>query len=384
MNFLTKTKLAFLAVSLFMASGHAETVPTVTVSCGDVITQSVNIGNDLNCPTLTGYALKISGDNITVNGGGHKIVAPKATAAIFAQGFNLKIKNFISTGNATGMALEAHNVPKVQISGNDFSNNKTGILIYADKAFVDGVVIENNKIISSIEFGVRLIYADSGMISNPKITGNDLRNTANTAIYVQASEFEVAGSDNNNFYGSVQAYYLKDGSFFIHDADFSQQLIFKRVFFIDSAKYVSVINVNVSSRATNICTEERIGIDMYRAIKFYVKGLVSTSGDVGLVLETEKGSANKAGISTEGEIVDSIFTNHIRSGIAIVSYDSTQYGTITVDTTGFCEPRKDIYIHHGTKGKFVHMVQPTICPDNINYSCKPDVPVDGLFSPIRK
>ena len=376
MNLLKTSKLALLAVAalvLTTAQVQSDSIKTVTVACGDVITESVVIGNDLNCPNTTDYALKISGDNITVNGGGHKIVAPKATAAISVMGNNNKITKFTATGNTNGYGIYAYNTSKIIISENDFSKNKTGVFIYADRALVDGVVIDNNKITSSIEFGVRTMMGDSGQIENPKITNNDLRNTGSVAMHITATEYLVTGADNNNIWGSKSGYYLKSGSFYIHDADFSNLLIYKAIFFIDTPKYVEIKNVKVGSIAQNICTEERVGIDIYRAIRVLVINMTSHTGDVGLLFETE------SGYETDGEILDSTFTSHIRSGIFFVSHDTTKYGTITIDRTGFCEPRKDVYVAHGTKGRFVHMVQPTICPDNINYSCTPDIPTDGLF-----
>ncbi|AZZ35564.1 hypothetical protein CIK05_01695 [Bdellovibrio sp. qaytius] len=363
MNFLTKSKFAFLAALLVTASAQTDNMPTVTVACGDLITKSVIIGNDLNCPETTDYALRISGENIHVHGAGHKIMAPKAAAAIFAQGSGLKITNFISTGNSKGFGLMANNTPKIQIFENDFSKNQNGITLYADNTLVDGVVIEKNKITESVEFGVRLTFGDSGKIENPKITENDLRNTGEWAIYVMAASFEITGADNNNFWGSKNGYYLKDGAFNIHDADFSDQLIIKRTIFVDSAKSVIVKNVNVSSRSVNMCTEERVGIDFYRVIKFTVDTLVSTAGDVGLQLETE------SGVATEGEVVNSSLTNHIRGGIAIVSHDTTKYGKVVVDKTRFCEPKHDIYIDRATKIGVVHHVQPDICPDVVDRSC---------------
>ena len=381
MNLLKTSKLALLglaALVLTTAQVQSDAIKTVTVACGDVITESVVIGNDLNCPNTTDYALKISGDNITVNGGGHKIVAPKAIAAISVMGNNNKITKFISTGNTNGYGIYAYNTSNILISENDFSKNKTGILIYTDRALVDGAVIDSNKITSSIEFGVRTMMSDSGEIENPKITNNDLRNTGGVALHIGATQYTVTGADNNNIWGSKSGYYLSRGSFYIHDADFSKVLIYKAIFFIDTPKYVEIKNVSVGSIAQNICTEERVGIDIYRAIRVLVINMTSHSGDVGLLFETDNG------IETDGEILDSTFTGHIRSGIYFVSHDETKYGvtkygTITIDRTGFCEPRKDVYVAHGTKGRFVHIVQPTICPDNINYSCTPDIPTDGLF-----
>lgn len=376
MKLLRKSNLVLLATSLVLTTAQVQSddIKAVTVACGDLITESIVIANDLNCPETTDYALRISGDNITVNGGGHKIVAPKAIAAIFAQGNGITITKFTATDNTKGHGLYAYNTSNILISENDFSRNKTGIIIYADRALIDGAVITKNKITSSIEFGVRTTYSDAGAIENPRITDNDLRNTSSVALHIMATEYKVTGADNNNFWGSGSAYYLKAGSFYIHDADFSKQLVYKAFFFIDTPKYVEIKNVNVGSVAQNICTEERVGIDIYRAIRVLVINMTSNSGDVGLLFETD------SGVETYGEILDSSYTSHIRSGIFFVSHDTTKYGTITIDRTGFCEPRKDVYVAQGTKGRFVHMVQSTICPDRIDYSCTPDLPTDGFLN----
>jgi hypothetical protein len=338
-------------------------LPVINVACGDTVSESAIIGNDLNCPDATGFALRIIGDNITVNGNGRKIVAPKAAAGLYIQGDGIKVANFTSTDNPNGYGILAYNSPNAQISDNDFSRNLIGVMVYADQGVVDDVVVAKNKITQSVLFGVRTYFDAPGVIQSPRIVGNDLRSTGDYAIYVMASQFEVEGRDNNNLNGSNNGYYLKAGNFYIHDADYSKQLINKRHFFADSAQSVTIEDVDVTSRAKENGMQERTGVDLYRVANFSIKGLVSRGGDVGLILETE------GGVSPSGQIKDCSFSNHKFAGIDIVSYDSTKYGKISISKTNFCEPTGtyDIFTHEGTSIlNFAYQAQKSRCSDDRN------------------
>lgn len=342
-------------------------LPTITVACGDTVTESAIIGNDLNCPDTTGFALRIVGDGITVNGNGRKIVAPNAAASLYIQGSEIKVANFVATDNSNGYGILAYNSPKAQISDNDFSRNLIGVMVYADQGVVNDVVIAKNKITQSVLFGVRTYFDAPGVIQSPSITDNDLRSTGDYAIYVMASQFEVEGRDNNNLSGSNNGYYLKAGNFYIHDADYSKQLINKRHFFVDSAQTVTIEDVDVTSRAKDIGTYERTGVDFYRVAQFSVKGLESRGGDVGLQLETE------GGVSTGGQVKDCSFSGHKFAGINIVSYDSTQYGKISISKTNFCEATGvyDILTKEGTSIlNFAYLAQKSRCSDDRDNSCR--------------
>lgn len=313
-----------------------------TINCGDTITQSITVANDLDCSSTTGFALKIVGDGITVNGNGHTIVAPNAAAGIFAQGSQITVSKFKVNGVVNGYGIMAYETPGIKITANDFSRNSVGVMVFAENLQF-GAEISGNKIQASTYFGIRT-YSSSGAVVSPVIKNNDLQWSGDYALYVKASSYTLSGTDGNNFANSTNGIYLKDGVFVVKDLSLAQSLIYKRGIFADSAASVTITNVDVSSLAPFNGNYERTGIDLYRVVKFEISSVTSKNNDVGVKLETE------GGVSPGGVIKCSKFSGYSFAAIDIVSYDSTQYGTvrlcgnsITIPTNGF-----DIFIHDGT------------------------------------
>ena len=305
--------------------GQARTIKKpqtlTTIACGDVISQSITVANDLNCSD-SGFALRIVGKNVVINGNGRKITAPNAAAGIYVDGDNNTIANFDVQGVTQGYGLMAYNASNVKILSNNFSNNMIGIMIYADNGETASPIIMNNKAMLNSFAGVRTYYDDLGTITNPVIKGNDFRLSGEFAIYVKANTYQILCDDNNKLSGSNNGYYLKDGVFKISNLDLSDQLIYKRHFFVDSAKSIVFDSLDVSTIAPLSPSQERMGIDLYKVAKFQLKNVKAKGHDVALKLETE------GGVSTEGSLTDCYFSNQSLAGVYIVSYDSTAYGTI--------------------------------------------------------
>ena len=294
--------------------------PLTTIACGDVITTSITVGNDLNC-TDSGFALRIIGNNIVVNGNGHKISAPNAAAGIYVEGNTDTVANF-SVQGTQGYGLMAYNASHVQILSNNFSYNSIGIMIYADNGDTTAPIIRSNIAMYNSFAAIRTYSDVPGSITNPLIQYNDFRFSGNYAIYVKAKSYTISGSDQNNLSGSQNGYYLKDGDFKIQNLTMINQLISKRHFFADSAQSVSFNAVDVSTIAPASLTQERAGIDLYRVQNFSLNEVRAYNHDVALKLETENG------ISPQGVIHECLFGNDKFAGVYIVSYDNTHYGTI--------------------------------------------------------
>jgi len=314
-----------------------------TINCGDTITQSITVANDLDCSSTTGFALKIVGDGLIVNGNGHKIIAPNAAAGIFAQGSQITVSKFTVNGVVNGYGIMAYETPGIKITGNDFSRNSVGVMVFAENLQF-GAEISGNKIQASTYFGIRTYSAAPGAVVSPVIKNNDLQWSGDYALYVKASSYTLSGTDGNNFANSTNGIYLKDGVFVVKDLSLAQSLIYKRGIFADSASSVTITNVDVSSLAPFNGNYERTGIDLYRVVKFEISSITSKNNDVGVKLETE------SGVSSAGVIKCSKFSGFSFAAIDIVSYDSTQYGTVRLCGNSITIPTNayDVFIHNGT------------------------------------
>ena len=317
---------------------HQYAKPTV-VNCGDVITQSIRIANDLNCPDTTGFALSLQGDNVTIDGNGRTIYAPNALAGIYVQGKNDTVQNLKATGASQGYGLFAYDSPGLKVSRNDFSSNSVGIVLYAENTTMNNLVIVGNRADNNSNFGVRTGQDGNGSIVDPIITANSFQNSGYFAMILQATHDTLGDYEQNDLSNSQNGIDLKDGVFSLHDMDLSRFGIQKMAIFADSAASVQISNVDVSTHLTPNSNQENIGVDFYRVQSFDVRGLVCNNNDVGLKLETENG------VSCTGRVIGSYFYNNNFAGIMITSYDGTPYGVLDLSTSAnwFHETSSSIY-----------------------------------------
>lgn len=310
-----------------------------TVACGDIITASITVANDLNCPSVTGYALQVVGSNITINGNGKKIKAPNAAAGLYVEGDNVTIANFDIQGVEDGHGMMGYNTSEIKILSNNFSNNRIGIMLYADDEVKNPIVMAN-KAVSNSFAGIEMFYDEPGTIKNPKIFLNDFKASGEFAMYLKADDVELKGL--NDLSGSTSGFYLSGGDFKIEDMTLAGQLIKKRHFMVDSVKSISFKDVNLTSIAPATADQDRIAIDMYRVEKFALEDVVLKNSDVGLKIATD------GGVATAGTIKDTQFQGQSFAGLYMVSWDDTAFGTVKMKNTKFKSVANTIVVAEGT------------------------------------
>lgn len=217
-----------------------------TVSCGQVITTSVKLANDLpNCPT-TGPGLEVGAPNITIDLNGHTINSAPAntnpgidnspTFGTSPGHAEVKIKNGTITRFVNGILLgtganrnnierilaidnsftgiNAENVDRLEVSkSNAFQNVNTGILLNS----VNNARVERNVALNN-DFGIGLIGTGTGnllhlnsvvnntadgiqapftTVTATRIENNDANNNGEDGIDVQATDAATVIKDNN-------------------------------------------------------------------------------------------------------------------------------------------------------------------------------------------
>lgn len=315
-----------------------------TVSCGDVITESITLGNDLNCPDTTGYALKIIGDHIKVDGERHVIYAPRAVAGVYVQGTGVTLSSIRVQGVSGGSGVFAYDSPGLTLNQNSFSNNGTGIYLYAEKTVMKDVRVSRNTASKNTLFGIRTGQDGSGSIVDPYISGNDFSESGSYAMFIDASHDVLGLCERNNLTRSTNGIYLKGGVFLIHNLSLSREEIQKTAIFVDSAKSLTATNLDLSSVLPVDSNQERFGLNLYRVGSFAIRNLVSNHTDVGLKLDTD------SGVSSHGSIRSCVFWNNAFAGIMIRSYDGTPYGVLDFAHNRFLEnsPASKIFTTAGT------------------------------------
>ncbi len=154
-------------------AGAASTAPAlraVVVSCGQTITVSIVVSNDLDdCP---GYGLIVGANGITIDLGGHTIDGDAISGGdgVSNGGFdNVKIQDGTITGFGFGVRLSS------SADGNKITNiradfNTYGIVVEAgsEDATLTGISAAGNK------HGVLISEADGLQVTNSAINGNGL------------------------------------------------------------------------------------------------------------------------------------------------------------------------------------------------------------------
>ena len=322
-----------------------------TVACGDVITESITIANNLNCPEISGYALQVVGDNISVNANGKKISAPNAAAGLFVQGDNNTITNFDIQGVTEGHGMMAYNSSNLKVVSNNFSKNRIGIMIYADEVVKNPIVMANRASHNSFA-GVEMFYDEPGSIQNPIITLNDFKSSGEFAVYLKADKVNLQYTVND-LSGSSSGFYLTGGDFKVEDLSLTNQLIHKRHFMVDSVSSIIFKDMNLTSIAPMTANQDRIAIDMYRVEKFTLDNVSLKNHDVGLKVATD------GDVATQGLVKDSLFSGQSFAGLYMVSWDSTELGTIKVLDSEFKSSAYGIVVAEGTVVDLLQLKTPT-------------------------
>jgi hypothetical protein len=299
-----------------------------TVTCGQVITSSITLANDLNCSTY-GFALIVEGDKIKVNGNGHSITAPNALAGIYVQGSDIIVNNLTVRGILSGAGMLGYDTSDVVISGNNFSNNQIGISFFNENVDAGTIILYDNIANHNSLFGLRISYDENGSVDKePGIVGNDFSNSGSYGMQLKMSSFEIDDTYDNDLKGSSNGLYLATGNFNLHDFSLANSGVKNIGIFVDSANNVSVSRVDLSNHLPADSNQRRLGIDMYRCKHFSVSDSIFLGDDAGVKLETEMG------VSPTGSITCSLFDDVV-AGVEVVSYDGTPYGQLVVQNNRF-------------------------------------------------
>ncbi len=160
---------SLLAVLTFAVLAVAQPV-SAQVGCGDFVTADVTLTADLDCTGFTGTMLTVGANGITIDGQGHRIIAPDAGAMVSITGHTgVTIRNIDLSGSPTGISVTGgggNTFTGVDVSGFGETPVGTGILLSGSP----GNLIENSTATNRVQ-GIRLLGNSDGTT----IQGNVLR-----------------------------------------------------------------------------------------------------------------------------------------------------------------------------------------------------------------
>jgi parallel beta-helix repeat protein len=174
--------VAFGVIVFGAAGGPAR----AQIACNDLVTASITLAADLNCPGTNG--LRAGADGITINLGGHTISGDTTggTIGVSVSGHSrVKVTNGIitgfefgtyfsgaPTGSMTGLVVRANSYgsdiyasPGVKISGNLFAPTGTGMFIQSDETTVSG-----NTVVGGTQNGIFIYFASGVTVTKNTVT----------------------------------------------------------------------------------------------------------------------------------------------------------------------------------------------------------------------
>lgn len=237
-------------------------VGNTNVACGSVVTENTILASDLDCSGITDTAVTIGADNITFDGGGHRIIAPNAARAIGGGGRkNLTIKNFDLSGSGTGSGIEMGGIQDSVVENITASGRVYGMIFrYANR----NLLLRNNNASGNV---VGIAVAGTTIT----LTGNTVADNARGMDLYDGSAFFVPSG--NDFSGSTIALSL----FQIRDTVFEDLVLDNSTAIeLNSSRDLVFRNLNLSGYGYGK------GIDGQKTKDIHVENVVARNRDIGI------------------------------------------------------------------------------------------------------
>lgn len=173
--------LTVVAGGIGVSGGVAFAGPGVTVTCGEVITTSIVVDNDLSCP---GDALSIEADGVTLDLGGHTLRGNNTGTGVqvMAADNGPQISNVTTTnGTIANFASAMHLTDTYNPTLSDLhltdngGGGTTAVIDTSHSAFVSGLQITNSHITGNKGYVISAsIELDSIAVTHTHISGGTM------------------------------------------------------------------------------------------------------------------------------------------------------------------------------------------------------------------
>ena len=176
------------ATSAPTSSPTPDAPPEATLSCGQEISESVTLANDLQCDPI---GLIVTGDNVVLDLGGHTISGPGPgrrawplpsfdVADIIVHGDNVTVRN--GTLGASGIALLAEGASGGLFSGLRTAGNYYGIYLYEG----GGHTVEGNAVRENV-YGLHLQTSHGNRLYTNDLSVQTHHSPGGYGLYLYAS-----------------------------------------------------------------------------------------------------------------------------------------------------------------------------------------------------
>jgi len=159
---------------------------TTTVKCGDTITVSITVGNDLaNCPS---NGLNVGANGIIINLNGHTLTGQIGGYGVYNPTFSTVT---IENGSVKGWSFGVYDVgPTNKVTGVRASQNDSGMFVVGT-----GSTVSADVSFSNTQYG---IYVGNAGITGIKVTSNVVRQNGTQGIFVNGTGTVVQTNQAEN------------------------------------------------------------------------------------------------------------------------------------------------------------------------------------------
>lgn len=310
-----------------------------TVNCGDTITSSITIANDLDCPNTT-YALRVQGAGVVVNGNGKSITGANTSFGVSVEGTGHIFIGMNIHDMTAGYAISSYNGAGIRVLFSHFNNNLAAFRLSNDAITGSNLIFAGNHVKNTY---AGMITSQSGVtLVQPKIINNTFF-SGTYGFIISSGTFTYTGQANNTFFKSQYGFHVKDASSVtLSNLDLVPYALTKAQIVVEDSTLVTASNLKLGRTDAPGGLQEEMGLIVRRVDQFDISNITVLNLDVGIYLQAENG------IETTGTISNSSFTDTGLGGVGVRSMDGTAFGVLTGTANNFVNVGTDYYIYGGT------------------------------------
>lgn len=214
------------------------------LECGETLTQSTTMTQDLDCSNYQGFAaLNLKGNKILLNGNGHRIITPTTNVGVYAEGGRIAVLNLEVEGGQKTIGFQGYNTYKLELNHVSAKGMRIGADYTTESNFSCRRLKVTNSNLSSNEIAVKV--NSQSCQKPPRLLNNDFSESKNYALNIISKRFFINGLKNNNYSNSANGIIGKASELaVVKDVDFSKFNIQGNQVFIYDSKQVRVKRSN--------------------------------------------------------------------------------------------------------------------------------------------
>lgn len=297
----------FIAAALFSTSAMA-------INCGDTITSTVRLKKDLDCSNFSGFAALILRGDGKLNGMGHKIISPNTSVGVYAEGNQIRVNNLKIEGAPTATGIMGYNVVRLVVDNVEARQMNIGVDYFTEVDYDCDRLRVSQSDLSGNNYAAKVVAPQCEYV--PRFIGNDLSNSAITALNLSAKRLRIREIQGNILDGSTHGLSLTSSEqTLVEGLDLSSSQISGTQIYAYSSNNVIIRNV--------ITGEAQEGIHIYDAKNVLIQNTESINNGIGIKVANDS-------VATQLRIGQSKTQGNASFGVLVTSFGAVKFSQIAL------------------------------------------------------